>query len=487
LNPPVTIEDLKKVIALADLPDEHLEWILARSEYAEFKDGDIMFRTGEPADYMWIILEGQGDFYMNIKGRYVFYISFSNNDFTGGVTGMLPYSRMRQSPGNSIAVGNVRLLKLHKKYFPELEKLNPELIQRLIGYMTERARLFATTQMQQEKVSALGKLAAGIAHELNNPAAAIDRISDELNKRIKSNIELTEGLFNQNISPDLIRNIREIAMEKSNPRFLNNRITALQRMQREEELNDWLAEKGINDREQIAETFTESGFTVEDLERINSHSGNDAFQNILHWLENLLSSELMIRDLEDASERITTLVGAIKSHVHMDRSHSLHYTDIHKDLEDTLILLGYKIRDKNITVKKNFCEDMTEVEAYSGELNQVWTNIIDNAIYAVAENGEISIETSCDNKNIIVKITDNGTGIPKEILSRIFDPFFTTKKVGEGTGIGLDMVKSIIGRHNGEVKVNSVPGKTEFIICVPVSQHSLTKESKDETPIHNNY
>ena len=237
---------------------------------------------------------------------------------------------------------------------------------------------------------------------------------------------------------------------------------------------------------EMAETFAEADFSPSDLEKIKLEIPNDAFKNILDWFENLLSSELLIKDMQNASDRITLLVGAIKSHVRMDRSGDLHSTNIHEDIENTLILLGYKIRDKNIKISKKFCDDMTEVDAYIGELNQVWTNIIDNAIYAVSPNGEIEIETECNKKDITVRITDNGIGIPKEILSRVFDPFFTTKKVGEGTGIGLDIVKNVITRHNGEVKVNSNPGKTEFIIRIPVSQQSLKKDSNDEASIHNN-
>ena len=145
-------------------------------------------------------------------------------------------------------------------------------------------------------------------------------------------------------------------------------------------------------------------------------------------------------------------------------------TNIHKDIDNTLTLLGYKLREKNISVVKNFCENLTDIPVYVGELNQVWTNIIDNAIFAVEKNGEIKIETACNNKDVTVKIIDNGGGIPKEIISRIFDPFFTTKKVGQGTGIGLDLVNRIIKRHNGEIKVNSIPGRTEFIVCIPFSK-----------------
>ncbi len=484
MNKPVTIEELKNVMALRDLPDEHLEWILSRSEYEEYEDGEIMFKTGDPAEYMAFMLEGKLNFYMDMNGKLVFYISFENNETTGGVTGLLPYSRMKSSPGNSYSEGKTRLIKLHKKYFPELEALNPDLIQRLIGYMTERARYFATVRLQQEKVSALGKLAAGIAHEMNNPAAAIDRISDELDKRLKLNIELTEVLLNHDISPDFIKNIRETVSDRKKNNTRKASLTPIQRMQKEDEMNEWLEDNGLTSNNEMAETFTETGFTRDDLDNLKNGIDDKSFQSILNWMENLLSSELLIKDLEDASGRITELVSAIKSHVHMDRSGTLHVTDIHKDIDDTLILLGYKLRDKNIKVTKKFCNNMPGVEAYSGELNQVWTNLIDNAIYAVSDKGEIQIETVCDSRTVTICVTDNGTGIPKDILSRVFDPFFTTKKVGEGTGIGLDLVKSVIDRHNGDVKVNSVKGKTEFIVSFPVAQHIVKEEAKDETSIH---
>jgi signal transduction histidine kinase len=220
------------------------------------------------------------------------------------------------------------------------------------------------------------------------------------------------------------------------------------------------------------ESFTEAGFTGEDLEILSSKVSSEELVQILLWIENLLTSQRIIKDLGEASTRISNLVGAIKSHVHMDRTNDMQPTNIHNDINNTLTLLGYKLREKNISVKKKFCEDLVEIPAYIGELNQVWTNIIDNAIYAMDNGGELCIETACDTRNVNIKIVDNGSGIPQEIISRIFDPFFTTKKVGEGTGIGLDLVKRIINRHNGEIKVHSEPGRTEFLICIPVSQKS---------------
>lgn len=463
----ITIEELKNVIALKDLPEEHLKWLLDHSEQVVYEDGDVIGKTGDPADWMYILIEGRVDFYLNVNSKLVYYYHFTNDEVTGGISGMLPYSRMKVFPGNSISVGNVRALRLHKKYFQELERLNPEFIQRLIGYMTERARFFASTQMQQEKVSALGKLAAGIAHELNNPASAINRISHDLRNRLFLNIELTEILLKQNIDADHISYLRKKLEEKENS--IKPKLSAVQRMNREDELMQWFQEKKFPADQQVVDTFTESGFSSGDLENLSDNVPKTELLQIILWIENLLSSERIIKDLAEASARISNLVGAIKSHVHMDRTNEKQPTDLHQDIENTLTLLGYKIREKNILVNKSFCSDIAPLPAYVGELNQVWTNIIDNAIYAMDKGGELTVETKCDQKNVYVNIIDNGAGIPAELISRIFDPFFTTKKVGEGTGLGLDIVQRIIKRHNGEIKVRSYPGKTEFHLCLPLS------------------
>jgi len=464
----VTIEELKKVVAVKDLPDELLQWIIDHTAYYEYEDGSLIRKFGDPINEMYFLLEGGIDFYMDVNGRQVYYSSFGNDTASGGVSGLLPYSRMKTSPGYSYAAGKVRTLMMDKKHFPELEHLSPDFIQRLISYMTERARQFATVQLQHEKVNALGKLSAGIAHELNNPAAAINRISAELNKKVKSNYELTENLLRQNINAKQIESIRQLVEKKQKDKTGITRLTAMQRMQTEDDIEDWLHTKGLNKKREAAETFVESGFSIKDLESILTGSNKDVVEPVIYWLENLLSSQRIIKDLEEASTRISNLVTAIKSHVHMDRTNELQPTNIHKDIDNTITLLGYKIREKNITINKTYCKDLVDVPAYIGELNQVWTNIIDNAIYAVDKNGELTIETTCDSKNVKVKIIDNGSGIPKEIMSRIFDPFFTTKKVGQGTGIGLDLVNRIVKRHNGNIKVESVPGRTEFAVCIPV-------------------
>ncbi|MEP7107621.1 MAG: ATP-binding protein [Ferruginibacter sp.] len=464
---PVTIEDLKNVVVLSDLADEHLQWILEHSEYREYADGDLIAKYGEPAEVMWFSLLGKVVFYMYINGRQVYYFTFENNNVTGGVGGLMPYSRMKTYPGYSYAFGEVKLLRINKKHFTELELLNPDFIQRLIGYMTERAKAFATTRLQHEKVDALGSLAAGIAHEMNNPAAAISGISSELSKRLNRNYELTKKLLQCNITPEHIQNIHMLVAEKENGPLQNIKRTTLQRMENQDEIEEWLEKNGVGERE-TAETFSEFGFSTGELENIRVDLGAAAFIKVIPWLENLLSSRKIIKDLADASSRISNLVASIKSHVHMDRTNDLQPTNIHQDIENTLTLLGFKLREKNIEVTKKFCQDMTDVPAYVGELNQVWTNLIDNAISALEKNGALTIETSRDSKNVMVSIIDNGVGIPKDIMSRIFDPFFTTKKVGEGTGIGLDIVNRIVKRHDGEIRVDAEPGRTVFTVYIPV-------------------
>jgi signal transduction histidine kinase len=463
-------DDLKHILALKDLPDEHLQWIIDHSEYHEYSDGELLAKYGEPAEVMWIGLEGKVAFYMYINGRQVYYFTFENNHITGGIGGLMPYSRMKTYPGYSYALGELKLLKMHKQHFAALEQLNPDFIQKLIGYMTERARIFATTQLQHEKVNALGNLAAGIAHEMNNPAAAIRGISDELSKRLTRNYVLTRELLASHLGAEHIEIIHQLVSKKENDNSLQVKRTALERMEIEDELSDWLEEKGIVNRE-LAESFAESGYNANDLMALHAGLDDQAFQRVMPWMENLISSKKIIQDLADASNRISNLVSSIKSHVHMDRTNDLQPTNLHKDIENTLTLLGFKLREKNIEIKKEFSPDLPEIPAYVSELNQVWTNLIDNAIYALQKNGTITIVTTHDGKNINVSIIDNGPGIPHNIISRIFEPFFTTKKVGEGTGIGLDIVNRIVKNHNGEIKVNSEPGRTEFSICLPIVQH----------------
>ncbi len=470
MNNPVTIDQLRVVNALKDLPDEHLQWIIDRSEYSEVEEGGVFFKKGDPIDHMVMILEGTTSFYMDVNGRQVYFFKFENDEISGGMGGLLPYSRMKTSPGFGYADTKVRVLRLHKSYFHDLEQLNPDLIQRLIAIMTDRAKAFATMQLQQEKVSALGKLSAGIAHELNNPASAISRLSAELSQRQQLNLELTEKLLFHCIPAAQIHEIRKLNEEISRINSEDTKMSMREKMNHEDALSEWLMEEEIERGAILSETFAEWKITTAYLARILEIVGKTPFHDVLFWMENHLSVKRIISDLDHASARISALVGAIKSHVHMDRSNDMRPTNLAEDIDNTLMLLGHKLRDKNITIEKKYEDPMPEVHAFIGELNQVWMNLIDNAVFALPKKGQLVIEIFKKNEDIKVNIIDNGPGIPEDIKSRIFEPFFSTKKVGEGTGIGLDIVSRIVKHHNGDIKVNSKPGRTEFSVCIPLHQ-----------------
>lgn len=464
-----TTGELKKIYALRDLPEPHLKWILERCEYREMEDGAILTKTGDPIDTLWLILEGQFNFYLDVSGRLIHYYTFENNKETGGVGGLLPYSRLKTSPGYTILSGKGKLFGLHKKYFSALEALNPDFTQQLIGYMTERAKVFAIRQLQHEKINELGKLSAGIAHELNNPASAVTRISDELEKRLQLNYNLTEKILKQKIEPEQIASLREKANQVNRENETAHKLTAIQKLEKEDEINNWLDVNGLDECRPQSETFTEAGWSVHDLEDIRDKISADAFCDVIRWLENLLISGWLLKDLSEASIRISNLVGAIKNHVHMDRTNERMPTNIHTGIVNSITLLGYKIREKNITVHKKFSDAIPEINAYVSELNQVWSNIIDNAIFALQQNGHLTIETSKTDNELIVRIVDNGAGIPSNIKPHIFEPYFTTKSMGEGSGIGLDLVNRIINKHNGKIEVISEPGRTEFCISLPIT------------------
>lgn len=465
---PATLEELRRVPVLEGIPDEVLEWFLHRSDVVEYADGEVTMRTGDPIDHLLFILAGSGDFHMDVKGRLVHWFTFSQDPPTLGVGGVIPYSRLVNSPGWMYARGPLRVLRLHKEHFRELEQVSPELVQRLIATMTERARYFATRKIQEEKISALGKLAAGLAHELNNPAAAIQRTVTELSKRLERNYELTAQLIESGIAADEVRRVNAlVASAAEQAGGLQGGLMA--RMDLEDVLKERLASFGVADPEALAETLVETGVNEEGLEEMYRSVEPERFPALMRWLCNILLSSRVIHEVGEASARISALVNAIKSHVYMDRSQTRQPVTVHQGLDHTLTILNHKLRKKNIQVERSFEPSLPDLLGYGGELNQVWTNLIDNAIDAMGQEGRLRVTTCREGEAVRVTIADDGKGIPPEHLSQIFDPFFTTKQQGEGTGIGLDIVRQVVDHHHGEVRVSSVPGKTEFHVILPLS------------------
>ncbi|MES2268798.1 MAG: ATP-binding protein [Bacteroidota bacterium] len=463
----VTLAELKAIPALQSVPDDQLEWLLANGEVLEAEEGTRIFEKGEPLDRTLFVVEGRIRICaeQNGKLREVFVVKPQS------VTGYLPYSRATNTFGYGEVVDHCRMLSVPKAKLHEAIKLYYELIAALVHTMTTRVRDFTSQQQQNEKMFALGKLSAGLAHELNNPASAISRGASSLQDQIKRLPEIFKEVAALDIAPDKLDTINQILISKTHQTD-RPALTMMQRADLEDELSDWLNNHGIKDFD-IAENLTEFGFTPEDLDHMNHCTPQPNLGVVLDWMSNYLLQEKMVSDIKESSARISELVSSVKTFTHMDRDTDKQPLDIHAGIRNTLTMLNYKLRKGNIEVVEDFDLKLPLVKALAGELNQVWTNIIDNAIDAMEANGKgvLTIRTQLDREFVCVYINDNGVGIPEDVQSQVFDPFFTTKDMGKGTGLGLDVVTRIIHQHNGTVKVASVPGNTEFTVCFPLNDN----------------
>jgi signal transduction histidine kinase len=462
---PVDASFLKTFDALKNVPLDQLQWFLDNSSQYIIKEGDYLFKEDEPIKGTHILVKGA------IK---VFFVQGSGIKDLGTyeekeITGYLPYSRGKLAGANGLAVRDTHMITYPIEKSRELINTHFELTQALVHVMTDRVRDFTALQQQNEKMMALGKLSAGLAHELNNPAAAIVRSSDMLKKHLSLQPETFKKIMEIQITPQQVddtNNCMFQVLAQPKPVF-----TLMERSGMEDELVDWLDDHQVDNSFDVAENFVEYGFTIDVLNKFAAYLPEASLSPVLNWINNNLVTDKMVTEINDASTRISELVKSVKNFTHMDRGTDMQYSDIHSGIRNTLTMLNHKIKKNNIRLVENFDTTLPEVKALIGELNQVWTNIIDNAIDALENTADSTIEirTRKDGEFVEVTFTDNGPGIPEGIKSQIFDPFFTTKEIGKGTGLGLDVVKRIMDQHNGSIKVNSEPGKTEFIFCFPIN------------------
>jgi signal transduction histidine kinase len=458
----LTIEDLKVVKEFQRVPDEQLQWFISQGETLEVEEGDLLFNVGEPVVTSYIILDG--------KMRICAVQSGKQKELRildpGQVTGYLPYSRATVTPAFCEALKKSWVFKCPK------EKLNAgfgkhyELIEAMVHMMVSRVREFTSIQQQNEKMFALGKLSAGLAHELNNPAAAISRAAALLQNQVSQLPHLFKAIACLRIASEKVEKISELIVRKINTEPAA--LTMMQKAELEDALTDWLYDNHLKDTD--PEGLVERGFTISELDVFKDCSAPGELPVLLEWVSNYLVTHKMSEDIRASSERISGLVGAVKNFTFMDKDADRQLIDIHGGIRNTLAMLNYKLRKGNINVIEHYDDFVPKIRAFPGELNQVWTNIIDNAIDAMEVNGKgnLTITSTHDARFVKVTIKDDGTGIPGAIKQNIFAPFFTTKEMGKGSGLGLDVVSRIMSQHNGEVKVTSEPGATEFEICLPV-------------------
>ncbi|HET7106614.1 MAG TPA: ATP-binding protein [Candidatus Acidoferrum sp.] len=454
------VDEIRKIAVFTDLPQEHLEWFVANCKEARFAAGEIVYKEGTPAEYMSVFLEGSIFARRESEGADspVFIVG------KGDVTGLLPFSRMTHLTITGRAEEPVHLLLFPSSLFNEMLHRMPTLGKRLVGLLTDRVREMTRSEQQRDKLAALGKLSAGLAHELNNPAAAAARASDALLECLARLRRLDALPYLSETNCAAIAKIEtEIRAELQPPAFKDQ----LERSDREDSITSWLEGHKVPEAWKLSPLLVDANLTADHLERYLAASGV-TMPTALSRFATMLEMERIIGQVAHSTRRISTLVKAIKEYSYMDQS-PVQEVDIVRGLETTIAIMDHKLK-KGITVIREFAPNVPKVTANGGELNQVWTNLIDNAADAMKDKGQLRVRVSHEGDYVLVEIIDNGTGIPEDVQPHIFEPFFTTKGVGDGTGLGLDSVQRIIRKARGSINFESVPGETRFQVRIPIHQ-----------------
>jgi signal transduction histidine kinase len=458
-----TLRDaLREIPVFAGLPDEQFSWLVSQFEEVRLDAGEVFLREGDPADWLFVMLEGEVQFHReSVPDSPTFTVR------AGEVSGVLPYSRLTRVGGTARAVLPTRAARLHRRFFPELLQRLPDLGQRLVALMSDRIRETAKAEQQRDKLMALGKLSAGLAHELNNPAAAARRATSSLREFIETvrgaSLRLGRHPLSNEQREFIVAFEREAGKYQAPPEA-----DPLVQSDREERITEWLEAHRVTESWKLASVLAEADVETPKLDTLLAVLGEAPLGDALTRITSLLTIGRLVGEIENSVTRISELVRAIKDYSYMDQA-PLQEVDIHQGVESTLTILGHRLK-QGVTVVRDYDKAIPRVCVYGGELNQVWTNLMDNAIDAMQGKGQLRVRTARELDRVLVEIGDNGPGVPAEIQGRIFEPFFTTKGVGEGTGLGLDTVCRIVRKHHGEIKLESRPGDTRFQVRIPIAQ-----------------
>ena len=459
------VERLTAHRTLGSVPREQLEWLAAHGRVKPIQVGEVVARTGDPIRDLYVVLAGRFSIRVDRGAGPRKVLEWGPGD----VGGLLPFSRMTRGPGVTTVDEDGELLMVGSDCFPEMISRCQELTAVLVHIMVDRARRFTSSDNQFEKMMSLGRLAAGLAHELNNPASAVKSSSRELGARIFELEASALALGAVRLSAEQLATIAAVRTrcEKAGARAA---LTPIERADREEAVEAWVTRRGL--RGVTANELAETTLTVEELELLARTLGEDALGFALRSLAASQRTRSLASEVEVAAKRIHDLVKAIKGFTYMDQSQVPRPVAIGQGLSDTMAVMAAKARAKSVNVTIHVAADLPLVDGLGGELNQVWLNLIDNAIDAAPESGHVEVTAMGQPGSVVVTVADDGPGVPAEIAEKIFDPFFTTKPQGTGTGLGLDIARRIVRQHDGQLELESKPGRTAFRVILPRSKEA---------------
>jgi signal transduction histidine kinase len=455
-------EFLKRLSLFSGLADHDLKWLIEQAKPIAINAGDVLIEEGTLGDSMFIILDGefevskrsaQQDIKLDVREQ-------------GAVIGEM--SLLDHAPRSATvrALKDGRLLMIDHSTFDQLLASSPTAAMSILHTVTSRLRQNEALLHQREKMAGLGTLAAGLAHELNNPAAAAQRSVDSLRGSLAKWQQLTLQLDHRKFDQSHADRLNQLRDEMERHNRSGVTLNPIERSDHESELQAWLEDQGIDDAYELAPTLFSFGLHVSKLKETAAQFAEDDRSTVLRWLAYGYTVYSLLDEVGTSSQRISEIVKAVKSYSYLDQA-PVQEVNAHDGLENTLIILKHKLKH-GINVVREYDPDLPRIEAYASELNQIWTNIIDNAIDAMHGQGEINLKTYQQTGNVVVEICDNGPGIPSEIQARIFEPFFTTKAPGIGTGLGLNIAYNIVQKHRGLIKVDSQPGRTCFQVTLPI-------------------
>ena len=456
------LDTLRAHATLGAVPEAELAWLAEHGLRQHFPIGALLTKAGGPPP---------AGLYILFSGLVVIHVDRGNGakkvmEWRGGdVTGALPYSRMVSPPGDTVAMEPIDALMIPQSLIREMTRECHEVTGVLVHKMIDRARVFEQSQRHDEKMVSLGKLSAGLAHELNNPAAAIERsatlLEDRLDEAERATLALGAARLND-AQLSAVEHVRAVCLAKPPVGVLS----PLQQAEREDSISDWLADHGMDER--LSGPLADTAVTLDALNAIAAAVSGSCLDAVLHWAAAGCAVRSIASEIQDAASRISGLVAAVKGFTHMDQGGPAGAVDLPVTIGNTVAVLKAKARAKAVAVTLDFEPSLPQAVGHAGELNQVWANLIDNALDAVNQGGHVVIQARRELERVAVCIVDDGPGIPPEVRERIFDPFFTTKGVGKGTGLGLDIVNRLIMHNDARIDVESRPGRTQFKVTLPV-------------------